>query len=1172
MRITLLHPDPERGDGVVTTDVEVLPGTAPAVLRPALARLTGHPSWASTAHRLAVADQLLDETHVAGQVPLVHGCVLTLGERPRPSAEDAMRSDWHVAVVAGSDCGALLGLPDRTRVQVAAGLSVRRRGDRVHVRTGHRSRRWRSADDLVVGPATYRVRPRTLPGPAPSEPERPRPSLATWLTPAIGSVALAAALHQPLLALLGLVGPLGALGSLRPLRRHPPAVDPAVADPAALVAATVRAGPDDEPLTAAVPWDDAGTITVVGPRSQALPVARAIVLAALGTHLAGPLVVRSGRRHDWSWCVWAGPADTPLPGPDLPSAVVVGDEPPDPAALGRWRAAAPAAQRLVLLAASARDVPAWCGSRVEVSRGSVRLHDAHGRVTLVARHAVTEATALAQVRRAAAVRSARDEHAGLPAHASLGAQPGIPSPTASDVAAAWDRSPHGLPVALGAGSAGRPVSVDLVADGPHALVAGTTGAGKSELLTTVVLALALTHPPDRLSILLVDFKGGTGLGAVAGLPHVLEHVTDLDAAHAHRVLTGLRAEIRRRERVLVAAGARDLVELDPGAPSTPGRLLVVVDELRALTEDVPEASAALARLAAQGRALGVHLVLATQRPAGAIGADLRANVSLRIALRVADAADSTDVLDAPDAALIDPGAPGRALVRRGSRPPEAVQVARATAAPEVPAVRLAEPWSPPAHRWTPAPTDRAGDAAPAWVSAAIDAAAVRRSARMPWLPALPAVVGVGDVPDGPGLAVGVADVPDEQRRGAVRWDACDGHLLVLGGPRSGRSTTLVTVGLEALAQGWGVHGVGLSRDAEQRLSSGDRHGTLGSLLATDDVVETARLLELLEREPGKNVLLVDRVDLALAAAGGLARGAGADRWTAVWRGGRSASGLAVAASADVGAVAAQHAGAFRDHLVLPLADPVLDALAGVPAAFAGRRVTPGRAIHLHPGGTQLVQVALPAAATHPVGPPDRSIVRVRPLPARAPLPDPAAAPPGHVLLGQGGDDARPVTVDVTGGLLVAGPPGSGRSTALAVVGLGLVRAGHTVLHLAAGTPALDRFAAVRPSDAAGLPSDVTLLVDDIDELERQDPDLVGTLRARLVATCTSLAAGSAYRGALPTLLRGRRVLVLDLHDTASAELVGPRAPWLADPGRRPVGRGALVLGRDVTPLQVYDPG
>jgi len=141
-----------------------------------------------------------------------------------------------------------------------------------------------------------------------------------------------------------------------------------------------------------------------------------------------------------------------------------------------------------------------------------------------------------------------------------------------------------------------------------------------------------------------------------------------------------------------------------------------------------------------------------------------------------------------------------------------------------------------------------------------------------------------------------------------------------------------------------------------------------------------------------------------------------------------------------------------------------------------------------------------------------------------------------------------------------------------VVALGLAHAGHTVLRLGAATPGIEHFPEVHPSDAANLPDGVIVLVDDIDELEREDPALVGSLSTRLVATSTAQAAAHAYRGVLPALLRGRRVLVLDLNDADSAELVGPRAPWLAEAGRRTVGRGALVHGREVTPVQVYDPG
>lgn len=1182
MRFTLLHPDPARGPGLHRTDVEAEPGTALSDLRPVLSRVTGYAGWVGVGVRLAVADVPLDEHHAVGQPPLVAGCVLRVGTGPRPAEEVAALAPWHVAVVEGPGCGDVLAVPDGIVTTVGSTFQVRRRGQRVRVRTrGHaRWRPWRPGTPRPLGANTVVLRrARADDEPAARVTDEPgllgRPT--AWLTPAVGSAALAVALHQPVLLLAGLAAPLAALGSAGLSRWRRRRATPTPQDPAALAVATTRARfADAEPIVVDPPWDPGGSLAVVGPRHLALPVARSVVVGALGTHLAVPLTVHARSADDWSWGVWA--SDVPGPG-----ALVVADGPADAAALARWRASAPPTERLVLLAQTADDVPAWCRARLEVGPRSVLLRDATGSTRVVPNHAVSADRADAQVRAAAAARAARTRHdpsGVLPARASLGALDGIPAP--DGVAGAWDAPRPGLVAVLGVGAEGRVLAVDLVADGPHALVAGTTGTGKSELLTTLVLAFAVTHPPDRLAMLLVDFKGGTGLGPVARLPHVLEHVTDLDATHARRVLTALRAELRRRERVLTAAGARDLLDLDPAAPGTPPRLLVVVDELRALTEDVPDASGTLARIAAQGRALGVHLVLATQRPAGAVGADLRANVALRIALRVADVADSTDVLDAPDAARIDPATPGRAWLRRGSRPLEAVQVAQAVATRAAPVVRVARPW-PVATTWAPRPTTprEAPDAVTPWVVAAREAA-IRRPPRdgPPWLPALPAVLGRDDVPDGPGFALAVSDLPEQLRRGAVRWEPAHGHLLVLGGPRSGRSTTLLTAGVEALEQGWVVHAVGLPSDAVDRLRAGDRHGGLGSVLDVDDARAVARLLELLGTTSGdRSLLLVDRLDLALESLGRLAHGAGADRLTALWRG--ASGGTAVAASADVGAGALQHAAAFSERLVLPLTDPTLDAVVGVPATLAGPRRTAGRAVRLHPAGAELCQVVLPGAPeTGSSSTRARRPALVRALPDRADLPSDASSLDGRVPLGRGGDDAGIVRVDLAGGLLVAGPPGSGRTSTLAVLACSLVRIGADVLRLVdpfgSRSPGVPGVEDVVPADlvarcrAASAPP--VLLVDDLDDLERAHPslgELLADVPATVVAAVTSAAAVQAFRGAIPALLRRRRTLVLDVHDPASAELVGPRAAFSVDPRRRPPGRGVLLDGRDAVVVQVY---
>ena len=337
------------------------------------------------------------------------------------------------------------------------------------------------------------------------------------------------------------------------------------------------------------------------------------------------------------------------------------------------------------------------------------------------------------------------------------------------------------------------------------------------------------------------------------------------------------------------------------------------------------------------------------------------------------------------------------------------------------------------------------------------------------------------------------------------------------------------------------------------------------------------------RQPGV-LLVVDRLDLLLDSLGRLARGAGVDRLTALWRG--STSGTALAAGADVGAAAMQHAGAFAHRLVLPLADSALDALAGVPPPLAGRRTTPGRAVHLHATGADLCQVVLPGPpdAGAVVGAPPSGAVLVRPLPDRAELPPGLAAGPGRleVPLGLGGDDADIVGVDVSHGLLVAGPPGAGRSTVLDVVACTLVRAGVRVVRLVDTTglpaPALTGVQDVGPADVAEAcragRGETVLLVDDLDDLQRTNPGLDELLPATLclVASVTSMSAAQAFRGPVATLVRRRRMLVLDAHDHASAELVGPRAAWCVDPSRRPPGRGVLVAGRDTVVVQVYAGG
>ncbi|QGQ18862.1 hypothetical protein GC089_05925 [Cellulomonas sp. JZ18] len=1153
------------------------------------------------------------------------------------------------------------GLPGRargTQVGPADGRGAVGRAGCTHV--GRLWRTWRPRRALRVGGTVLALRDpegALVHG----RHHRPRRRLAPWAWSALASgltgAVLAVALRQPLLlvgAAVAAVTLLASRGSADPEPAGPaPAPRPALPDVAAVrVACVLRCwgrGPTG-PDASAPPWPADGTLALVGDRSVTLAAARALVLRTLAAAPAAGLHVRTDHPRDWSWARWLDPRrDLPQPaavtdaparsGTDAPDAepptVLVVADGPDDACTG-WRASAAPHHRLLLLVPPGAPVPAWATTVVRVAAHDAVREEPDGRRRREPAELAGAAVAEDAARRLAALRhrpstgpdagpdagpvagpvagappapgapASPPSSAGrrLPTSVPLGTLPGVPAPDPAAVAARWARSSADarLHVPLGRGAHGAVVGLDLDADGPHVLVAGTTGAGKSELLTTLVLALALQHPPHRLAVLLADFKGGTGLGPLARLPHVVDHVDDLDADAAHRTLVGLRAELRRRERVLAAAGVADLRVLDPDDPAVPPRLLVVVDELRALAEDVPDAVDVLTRLAAQGRALGMHLVLATQRPAGVVTADLRANVTQRVALRVADEADARDVVDAVDPAHLDPGVPGRAVVRVGARPAQCLQVARARRARDVAPVRLLPPVPGDAPRWRPSGPGEVEDDVRAWVEAARAAAAGRRGPDVPWCAALPDRVAVRDVPAGPGLALALADVPEEQRRAAVRWDPGTGPLLVLGGPRSGRTTTLLTVAAEAGHAGRDVHALGVpTADLRAVVAA----GRLGTVVPAPDAHRTGLLLRRLltpADPPRPALLVVDRLDVVLEQLAHHARGAVVDLLTAAWR--EPVPGLAVAVSAAVVPQVTRLLGAFPTRLVLPSADPSADASAGVPAGLGADRRLPGRAVVCDVAGARVCQVALPPRPTDETGPTDeagcgpavgagRAVaggpVRVVTLPASvAPPEDPA--PAGPLALGVGGDAGDVVHVDERRTLVVAGPPGSGRTQALRTVARGWAGRGHRVLRVAGDAPAPGPEAdgVWTTVDAAGLadsgatgPADgrprAVVVVDDVDELERTRPAVADALEALLsddavhvaaLATTTAHAAG-AFRGPVARALRGRQVLVLDPHDVDAAALLGPSGLLHADPARRVPGRGVLRRGRELTRVQVH---
>lgn len=321
------------------------------------------------------------------------------------------------------------------------------------------------------------------------------------------------------------------------------------------------------------------------------------------------------------------------------------------------------------------------------------------------------------------------------------------------------RGQPGLSAVIGRSGHGD-VVLDIVTDGPHAIVTGTTGTGKSELLVTWVTAMATAHGPEEVSFVLADFKGGTAFEPLRELRQVAAVITDLDQEGARRGVSSLTAEIRRRESMLAAAGVRDISEL-----AMP-RLVIVIDEFAALLHEHPDLGQVFTDVAARGRALGMHLILGTQRASGVVRDALAANCPLRVSLRVADAADSRLVIGTADAAELPGGAESRGLgfVRRPQDlEPQIVRVARAASAD---VSRIASVW--------------------------------RAAARphSPWQPALPALLPLedareGSAPSSETLILGRADEPDTQTQPVeVLRAGVDRGLAILGARGTGRTSAL----------------------------------------------------------------------------------------------------------------------------------------------------------------------------------------------------------------------------------------------------------------------------------------------------------------------------------------------------------------------------------------------
>jgi len=530
--------------------------------------------------------------------------------------------------------------------------------------------------------------------------------------------------------------------------------------------------------------------------------------------------------------------------------------------------------------------------------------------------------------------SADEDSDGIPEAARLLDVLGldVPGPgMAKAITARWRASGRSTAAAVGVSYDG-PFGIDIKKDGPHGLIAGTTGSGKSELLQTLVASLAVANRPDELTFVLIDYKGGSAFADCARLPHTVGMVTDLSPHLVERALESLSAELTRREHLLAAVGAKDIEDYQRELDKSPGRaggtalprLVIVIDEFASLVRDLPDFVTGLVNIAQRGRSLGIHLLLATQRPSGVVSADIRANTNLRIALRVTDAGESSDVIDAPDAASITKATPGRAYVRLGHASLVPFQAGR-VGGPHPAAIpahqRARGVWLAPvtwADLGRPEPAPAAAQRADEEITdlkvlveqIRLAASALDIPAQpSPWLPPVPAAVQLSGVwPAGttqlnggalpgsfgeagaPGggwrqqaawdqalVPFGVADFPARQAQEPAGLSlAAFAHLMAAGAPRSGRSQLLRTIaGALALAHSCAdvhLYGIDCGNGALLPLTELPHCGAVASRTETE---RAARLLRRLDAEltarqellAGRGFADITEQRAAMAAAG-----------------------------------------------------------------------------------------------------------------------------------------------------------------------------------------------------------------------------------------------------------------------------------------------------------------
>ncbi len=351
----------------------------------------------------------------------------------------------------------------------------------------------------------------------------------------------------------------------------------------------------------------------------------------------------------------------------------------------------------VYLVEQVHDIPDGCGARIDVDAGALTITvDSPDARPITGRPDLLSTGICERLARALAPLQVAQE-VDLPAALRLSAMLGGDARCQVDLPALWRSHAHParqLTAPIGIGSGGAPVVLDLhnSVHGPHGLIAGTTGSGKTVLLSTLLASLAACNSPRLVNFVIIDMKGDPKLELLRELPHTVGFASALPNGalktknhirnYIARAIKALEHEINTRMQKLNAANVQgDNFDYNARFPEDPiPSLLVVVDEFAVLKREYPELMAALVDVAATGRQPGVHLILATQSPSGVVDDKIWANAQFRLCLRVANREESHSILRRADASRLPGRPPGRALLQVGGDPDaplERLQVASA---------------------------------------------------------------------------------------------------------------------------------------------------------------------------------------------------------------------------------------------------------------------------------------------------------------------------------------------------------------------------------------------------------------------------------------------------------------------------------------------------------------